>query len=243
MKRILAIDLGNTAAKATLFVDGKPEVHRVVAGDDPDGLLDFCRQSDAGCVVYCSVRGDKPGFGDHMHTILGIPVTEITAEGPFPFDIDYGTPGTLGIDRIAGAAGAIRRYGGNVLLVDAGTAVTADVVEGNVFRGGNISPGLKLRFRSLNDYTGRLPLVSPHGELPPFGHDTEGAIRTGVVRGLVAEIVADYRRAAHIYNDIQLVLTGGDATFLAPLIREEGLQLRVDHDLVGLGLTYILENR
>lgn len=243
MKRILTVDLGNTAAKATLFEDGAAVKSKVVPGNDPDALFGFASEMTPDFAVYCSVRGDNPQFGDRLRAWLDIPVEEVTSATRLPFALDYGSPGTLGVDRIAAAAGAIKQFGGNVMIVDAGTAVTTDIVEGDTFRGGNISPGLKLRFRSLHDFTGCLPLVSSDGDLPEFGTDTVSAIRTGVVRGLVAEIWADYNRASYIYKEIKLVLTGGDADFLAPLLSETGLKPMVCHDLVGLGLVYIIEHK
>lgn len=243
MRRVLTFDLGNTAAKVTLFEGETPLKMEIASGDDPDRLIPFAEEEGADCAVYCSVRGDNPEFGMKLRESLGIPVTEVTAMSSLPFAVDYGTRGTLGVDRIAAAAGAMARYGGNLLVVDAGTAVTADLIEGATFRGGNISPGLKLRFRSLHEFTGKLPLVSAEGALPGFGKDTDTAIRTGVVRGLVDEIAADHTRASHIYKGIKLVLTGGDADFLSLLLVDAGLNPIVDHNLVGLGLIHIIDSK
>jgi type III pantothenate kinase len=128
-----------------------------------------------------------------------------------------------------------------VLVADAGTAVTVDLVADGHFRGGNISPGLKLRFRSLNAFTSRLPLVGAEGELPVWGHDTTTAIRAGVVRGLVAELRAAFEAAAAGHDALRMTLTGGDAEILAPLLSQAGVPVSVDSQAVGRGLVRIFE--
>ena len=81
-----------------------------------------------------------------------------------PFKIEYDTPETLGPDRIAAAAGAYKFYHGKeVLIIDAGTAITFDFLVGRFYKGGNISPGLTMRFKALNKFTDKLPLVIAYG--------------------------------------------------------------------------------
>lgn len=239
MSRIFTVDIGNTAAKGTVFDGLEPLETKVVDNNDPDSLVALAQRHGAEGAVFCSVRGADEEFGVRLRAELDIPVLQLTAATPLPFGIVYSSPFTLGVDRIAAAAGVMQRYGGNAYVVDAGTAVTADVVADGKFLGGNISPGLRLRFRSLNAFTAKLPLVRPDGELPEWGHDTETAIRCGVVGGLVAEIAGGYAEVKKRYNDIRLVMTGGDADFLNPLLKEKGLEGCIDHDLVGLGLVSI----
>ena len=101
----------------------------------------------------------------------------LSHETPLPIGVEYATPSTLGLDRIAAAAGA-SLVAEEALVVDAGTAVTLDIVSAIVSSEG-ISPRMRLRFRSLNRFTSRLPLVSATGDIPTFGYDTETAIRAG----------------------------------------------------------------
>ena len=78
-----------------------------------------------------------------------------------PFKIAYDTPETLGTDRIAGMAGAFSMFPlSDLLLIDAGTAITYDYLSEGIYKGGNISPGLNMRFRALNKFTGKLPLLT-----------------------------------------------------------------------------------
>ena len=151
--------------------------------------------------------------------------------------MEYDSRNTLGADRVAAAAGAQTAM--PTLVVDAGTAVTEDLVAEGRFLGGNISPGLSLRFRALNGYTSRLPLVGPDGELPDFGHDTVTAIRAGVLNGLLAEIRGVRDMAARRFGNVKILLTGGDAGILSGLLADEGIKVEVDLALVGRGLVRI----
>lgn len=239
MSVIFTADIGNTAAKGTVFDGERVLTTRVVDNADPDALFPIASDYNAEGAAFCIVGGSDGDFGARLRAELDIPVMELTPATGLPFKVEYSTPRTLGVDRVAAAAGVIHKYGGDALVVDAGTAVTADIVTGERFLGGNISPGLRLRFRSLNAFTAKLPLVRPEGKLGLWGEDTESAIRCGVVRGLVSEIAGTYFDIRRIYKDIQLIMTGGDADFLKPLIEEKGISCEVNHDLVGLGLVSI----
>lgn len=240
-RTILAVDIGNTAMKLSLF-----ERERLVAsaagavssvadvGEAVGTMLTF---NSVDGVAFCSVR-EACAEADYLRDEFEVPLVELTPATPLPIAVEYGSRATLGADRVAAAVG-VNDPARTVLIVDAGTALTVDIVSGGRFLGGNISPGLALRFRSLARHTSRLPLVSPQGSLPAFGSDTETAIRSGVVGGLVAEIAGSYRAAAELYDNPRLILTGGDAAFLAPLLAERVGDVTVDPDAVGRGLVRI----
>lgn len=235
MSSILTIDIGNTAVKTALFRDERLERCVVSHGDacaPLESMLLFCSVDGA---AICSVRNDDNGVAAYLRT-CEMPVLELGPDTPLPICVDYDRS-SLGVDRVAAACGAAGDRA--TLVVDSGTAVTTDLVAGGRFVGGNISPGLGLRFRSLHKFTSRLPLIEPEGELPRFGHDTDTAIRAGVMRGLTAEILSCYNSAHAVYDDLSLVLTGGDAAILLPLLREYGLDPVADPEAVGRGLVRI----
>lgn len=236
---ILTIDIGNTALKAAVY-EGERLVQSVVSGvvspEVPDALM-TCNTFDG--IAYCCVGDDSAGVGESLRG-YGLPFLKLDAGTPLPIEVDYDSRGSLGVDRVAAAVG-VASPGEAVLVADAGTAVTIDLVADGHFRGGNISPGLNLRFRSLNAFTSRLPLVGPEGELPVWGHDTTTAIRAGVVRGLVAELRAAFEAAAAGHDALRMTLTGGDAEILAPLLSQAGVPVSVDLQAVGRGLVRIFE--
>lgn len=236
--RILTIDIGNTAVKGSIFRDDELLETTLLKNREAGALIPLLREyTPEGCIC-CSVGSDADSFLENFARICSLDVMRPDYTTPLPIAVDYVTPRTLGFDRVAAAVGA-SRYAGDALVIDAGTAMTLDIVAQGAFKGGNISPGLRLRFRSLNRFTSRLPLVDPAGNLPDFGYDTETALRSGVVRGIVDEIAATWRRARNSHPGLRLLLTGGDSDFLAPLLVKEGLTPEINHSLVGLGLVEI----
>ena len=169
----------------------------------------------------------------------GMEVLEMTSLTPVPIGNDYLSPATLGVDRLAAAVGAVDVLGyKDCLIVDFGTAITIDLVENGVFRGGNISPGVRTRFRALHDYTSRLPQCEATDEILLLGRTTQQAIEQGVMEGITHEIEG-YIRAFSLKNDkLTLIFTGGDANFFVKRIKNA---IFAKCDLVLCGLNRILE--
>lgn len=205
------LDVGNSSVKAAFMEQGRIiRMSRVESVCDlPD---DFIGSGEVSCGICSSVR---PLSGVELHSLENLPfdVMQLSSDLPLPLKISYSTPSTLGPDRIAAAVGAWNRAPGrNILVIDAGTAITYDVVTSDGrYIGGNISPGAALRFRSLHEYTASLPRVSPEGDIPMVGYSTETAIRSGVINGVVNEISGYVNRLSTVYDSLLVFLTGGDA--------------------------------
>ncbi len=159
---------------------------------------------------------------------------------PLPIKIAYRTPATLGRDRIAAAVGSYYlQPGRNLLVIDAGTAITYDIVEASgIYKGGNISPGLTTRFRALHQFTKKLPLLSEEGDTPLIGTDTETAIRSGVVHGIVFEMDHYIDTFRQKYPDLLVFLTGGHSFYFERRLKNS---IFADINLVLTGLNRILE--
>lgn len=233
----LVIDQGNSAAKLAVFQGDEFVKQWRYDVLDPSRLEEIAALYKPDVAIYCSVacRGEEL-----IVTLRGLcrKVYEMTSLLPLPITIGYTTPVSLGRDRIAAVAGARAIYPGrNVLVVDAGTAVTYDVLTADgEFKGGNIAPGLWMRAEALNKFTSHLPYVDtdPPGEVPLWGTDTRLAIKCGVVRGIVGEI--EYYSSLMPADSI-VMLTGGDALRLAEFVES---QVEVDPLLVCKGLNSIL---
>ena len=169
----------------------------------------------------------------------------LTSDMPLPITIDYGTPGSLGADRIAAAVGARATISDRPLLVvDAGTAVTYDAESADGrFLGGNIAPGMNMRLEALHRFTARLPRIQSPRELPTdtfLGHDTTSAMILGAIYGIIGSI-SYYKQ--HLPESTQVVMTGGWANELSRLC---DFDVAVNPHLVSIGLNRILiynENR
>lgn len=132
-----------------------------------------------------------------------------------PFINTYKTPETIGLDRLAGIAGAQDLFPDwNCLVIDAGTAITYDVItKDNRYLGGNISPGMSIRFKALNNFTKRLPLCSVNEDVSFLGVDTKSAIESGVQNGIFLEIAGYISTLEKEFPDLKIILTGGDTIY------------------------------
>lgn len=236
--RVLTVDIGNTAVKGSIFEDGEFLGSALADNRTVQELMPLIEEYSPQGAICCSVGNDAETFVADLEKKTGLHVMTLDHDTALPIGVEYGTPGTLGLDRVAAAVGAVM-ITRDALVVDAGTAMTLDIVADGAFRGGNISPGLRLRFRSLNNFTSRLPLVGPFDEFPDFGYDTETAIRSGVTIGILDEIENTYRRAEARYPGIRIILTGGDAPFLETFLAKNGLRPMTVPSLVGRGLEEI----
>lgn len=240
--RTLALDIGNTAIKYGFFEGAAlQETATVQTAAQLRGLVRRLRPRHA---IVASVAEPTPKWAAELRPLLPGQVVEFASGStPLPIRNAYATPQTLGADRLAAAAGAAwLRPDRNTLIVDAGTAIKCDWVEGgHTFRGGSIAPGLRLRFQALHTFTGRLPLVElPDDRLatvPLTGIDTQAAIRSGVLNGALAEVngLIDTYRAQT--PDLTVLLAGGDAEFFQPRLKGP---IFVIPELVLLGLHRIL---
>lgn len=228
------VDIGNTTTKMAVFKDGRlVEHHRY--GDDSVSAM-AAMEVPASCIVSATRTWPKP-----LETVINA-VSEVIIldeNTPLPFKNHYTTPHTLGRDRIAGVAGALGMFPGKpVLVIDAGTSITYDLgdAQGNYY-GGSISPGLEMRYRALNEYTGKLPLVEHKPFDSDFGNSTESAIRSGVFNGLVHEVNGTIRNFNQKYPDLVVVLCGGDADYL---VNHLNYRIFALPNLVLLGLHQIL---
>lgn len=240
MKRVLVIDQGNSSTKVTVF-DGKEAVSSLrLDAPSVEDLEPLIGENGVYGAIMATVARTDVRFVESLRLLIDGPLILLTHDTPLPIRIGYDTPRTLGADRIAAAAGAYNMATGErILVVDAGTALTIDLMESDgLFAGGNISPGMRMRFESLHSATGKLPLVCPEGAAPEFGRDTEQAIRSGVVRGMAAEILNAYR-LAWAGGAIRIIMTGGDATLLARTDELRSLPVEINDNLVGVGLNYI----
>ncbi|MDZ7737555.1 MAG: type III pantothenate kinase [Bacteroidales bacterium] len=234
----LAIDIGNSSCKTGVYSADKKEYISSSGTDDTTELENIISRFPVKRAMISSVHKDDPRFVQVL-VKAGIEAHLLSHNTPLPFYLRYDSPETLGSDRIAAVAAAHNMFrGANVLVIDAGTAVTIDLLgSDNVYLGGNISPGLQMRFRSLHDYTARLPLVSKSDSFGNLGLNTEESIRSGVQSGLIFEINDYIRTLKNDYKDLKIIFTGGDGEFLAA---NTDSSHELIPDLVIDGLNYIL---
>lgn len=232
----LLLDFGNTRVKAAVLEEGG--LRNVYSGPVLlEQLSNVVRYMDIDGGMWCSVHPLDTSILDWMQSLGLVPLTSST---PVPLGNSYSTPQTLGMDRLAAAVGAwAMQPGHDLLVIDAGTAITYDFVSADgVYQGGNIAPGISMRFKALHEHTGALPLVTSRATPPLIGSDTVAAIRSGVLNGVRYEINGYIEELESLYPSLLVFLTGGDAEFFD--IKAKSTTFAVP-DLVLYGLMRIME--
>jgi type III pantothenate kinase len=236
----LVIDIGNSVSKGAVF-DRQSCIYMltrdIIRASDIQALL--AEYPDISHTIISTVRNEQPSFAGLLQE-RGISVLHLDHLTPLPIRNSYGSKETLGYDRIAAAVEASAKFPGqDILIIDMGTAITIDFISSEKeFLGGNISPGLLMRFRSLHEFTGRLPLVEPAVQDALLGNDTELAIRAGVQNGIIFELDGYINEQKERYPRLQVLMTGGDAVFFDKKLKNS---IFVDLNLNLFGLHRILQ--
>jgi type III pantothenate kinase len=216
----LAIDIGNTRVKAAVFEEDKlielfvfdkkiiiSQIRKIIKKHP----ISLGIMSNVGSVSAKKMAQLKKSF-DFM---------VVSASLKVPFTNLYKTPKTLGVDRIALVAGAVKQFPNkNVLIIDAGTCITFDFIDSKAsYLGGAISPGINMRYKALNKFTANLPLITTL-QLDDFiGKNTEESIISGVLNGVQNEINGIIEAYREKYLHLTVVLTGGDTNFLSKQLK------------------------
>ena len=157
----------------------------------------------------------------------------------FPFKLNYKTPESLGNDRLALAAAATILFpNSNNLVIDAGTCITIDFIDNNNhFMGGSISPGVKMRYDSLNHYTANLPLLKNENSFNYPGDSTNASIHAGIIGGVSNEINGFIKQINSRNDKVNVILTGGDAKILSKTLK---ITIFANQNFILEGLNSIL---
>ena len=235
----LCIDWGNTQVKAAIFDNDTMVKAFVFPGNDAmeqvSHIMDKYQPVRA---ILCSVVNHGDEFVFMMKERIKSFIV-LDGHTRVPINNAYGTPESLGADRLALATAAYSLNPGKTnLAISLGTCATYNLVQKNrTYRGGAISPGLHMRLKAMNEFTDKLPLVDLEGETLLLGYDTESCIRSGAVYGMAAEIDGMIAAYESQYPDFNAILTGGDAPFFADKLKSK---IFADPDLLLKGLNIIL---
>jgi type III pantothenate kinase len=236
----LIIDIGNTRAKLAVFSNNKVIYKKRTSQkellDSIDKILLKYKNIDKGIIssVGKLTLSNTKGLKSKINLI------ELNHKLKFPFNNLYKTPKTLGVDRLALVSASVKDFKNyNVLIIDAGTCITYDFITyENNYLGGAISPGLYTRYKSLNNLTANLPLLKPKSIKNITGNSTNQSIHSGVVNGVLFEIDGVIEEYDKKYEDLTVILTGGDSKFLSKQLKNS---IFANSNFLLEGLNYILE--
>ena len=235
----LIIDIGNSFVKVAIM-DGDEILwkERYSSPQEFDALAIKGRWPQIARAIVASTAVDTLSATEALRE-AGIEVLEMNSLTPVPIGNEYATPETLGVDRLAAAVAAVEVMGcRDCIIVDLGSAITIDFVKDGIYRGGNISPGVEMRFRALHDYTKRLPKCQPTDEVLEMGRTTSQAIEQGVMQGIENEIRGYIEAFCKKNAKISIIFAGGDAIFFDKRIKNA---IFAKCDLVITGLNRILD--
>jgi len=204
---LLAFDIGNSRIKVGLFVEDKLDTVFTV---DENELSAFINKFPDYKIAVSNVSKNKIStfFSDNLVNLFSLDNSK-----KLPFESQYKTPLTLGRDRVCNAAALSVYYpDNNKICIDIGTCVKFDFVDkNNRYHGGSISPGLRLRYESLHEKTGNLPLLGYYKQHDLIGGDTMSSIHSGVYFGLTNEIQGFINHYNQLFDNLIVVVTGGDS--------------------------------
>ena len=236
----LVIDIGNSQTKVAIF-DADELVQTICMKIFNSERLDDLQRIYPGLnrAILSSVaevdeellkklKKEYPVFIEFNHQ-TAVPITNL-----------YESQATLGLDRLAAAVGSVSLFPGKRLLViDVGSAMTFDLIDENKqFLGGNISPGLEMRFRALHKFTSKLPEIGRSDQWKEIGKTTEEAIRAGVQNGMIFEMDGMIDLIRKDWPECQIILTGGDSFFFDRKLKNT---IFVKFEITLIGLNRILE--
>ncbi len=184
----LCFDFGNTRLKIAFFQKAKLAEVIVIENDEIATIGSVLEKFDAQKTILSSVINHNP----EIETLLAQKTKfhKLSHLSKLPFTTPVGKPETIGADRLALSAAAVYFFPKqHNLVIGMGSCITYNFINADhEFLGGGISPGMEMRMRSLNQFTAKLPIVKPDGNVPLVGYDTVTNILSGVVMGMAKEI-------------------------------------------------------
>ena len=247
---LLAVDVGNTNVTLALFegdqlvADWRVTSHRERTADEMAvelrelfSLRGYDLSVVSGVVISSVVPNLNPALIEASRRYLKCEPVMVGPGVKTSVRIRYENPKDVGADRIANALAAFTKYGGPVVVIDFGTAVTYDAInaEGD-YLGGAIAPGVEISLDALVSNTAMLRRVEAMAPDSVIGRNTVTSIQSGLVWGFVAQVEGMVERmVAELGGTAKVVATGGQASLVAgltnviqatdPLLTLEGLRL------------------
>ncbi len=237
----LILDIGNTLSKVGLFEKNEVIEYKEYPILTVDLLKDFLiGKNDIRNSILATVRQPDLEMEDFLRKNFNY--FQMNAQLPIPLRNLYKTPETLGHDRLALAVAAAGIFPNqNNLVIGVGTCITIDFVNaGNEYLGGAILPGMEMKFKALNTFTAKLPLLSRENgnwKVSEIGNDTNSSVLSGVLNGSLFEIQGFVEHYQKQYPQINVIFTGGGHKYFVQNVNFKNF---AEANLVMKGLNIIL---
>ena len=221
MQTTLCFDFGNTRLKCAVF-NGKELKEVLTLKDDSNSTIEtIINRQNPNKSILSSVIHHNAEVEDLLAAKTQF--HKLSDRSKLPFTTPVGKPETIGADRLALVAAAVYYYPReHNLVIGLGSCITYNFVNKfHEFLGGSISPGLEMRFKAMNHFTAKLPLVKADSNFPLVGYDTKTNLQTGAILGMAKEMDGIIDEYALKYSNFNVHLTGGDMRFFAPLLKNK----------------------
>jgi type III pantothenate kinase len=236
--KTICFDFGNTRLKAAIF-NNDEFVEQIVLPNDElftiDTLINIQQPQKT---ILSSVINHNPAIENFLAQKTKFHKLSHLTKANFTSPV--GKPETIGADRLALAAAAVHYFPNkNNLVIGLGTCITYNFInQNNQFIGGSISPGMEMRFKSMEVFTAKLPEVKADWNFPIIGYDTKTNMQSGVIAGIAFEIEGFIQAYTEKYSNFNVVLTGGDASYFASRLK---YKIFADYNFLFKGLYALSE--
>ena len=235
----LVLDIGNSYIKIALFEKSELIQKFQFSDNFEKNILDTLSNYEIKYSIISNVGKIENTIIELLNNTTNL--LFLSNQLKFPFKNLYNSKNTLGQDRLALVSAAAFKFPkDNVLIIDAGSCITYDFKNfKNEYLGGGISPGISMRFKSLNSFTANLPLISSANSFKLVGDTTKNSLISGVMNGTVSEINGIIKQYFEEFKNIKIILTGGDSNFLRKRIKNS---IFADQNFLLKGLNKLLED-
>ena len=234
----LCFDFGNTRKKCAVFINSGYVKEIILENDTTEAIENLLKEFSPGRTILSSVVEHNPDIEVTLANQTAFHKLSINSK--LPITSPVGKPQTIGTDRLAMSVAAVTLFPKqHNLVIGLGSCITYNFINKyNEFIGGSISPGMEMRFKALNYYTAKLPIVQPEWNFPLLGYDTKTNIQSGVLLGMAKEIEGIIDLYSEKFNNFNVHLTGGDIAFFGTLLKKK---IFADPYLIYKGLYAISE--
>jgi type III pantothenate kinase len=236
--KTLCFDFGNTRLKVAAFNNDNLTEQIVLPDGEPATIEQLLAIHQPQKTILSSVINHNTAIEDLLAAKTKFhKISHLTKAN---FTTAVGKPETIGADRLALSAAAVHFYPAkNNLIIGMGSCITYNFInQYNQFMGGSISPGMEMRFKAMQVFTAKLPLVQPDGNFPLIGYDTKTNMQSGVIAGIAYEIDGFIDDYASKYGNFNVVLTGGDTLYFARRLKNK---IFADYNFLFKGLYALSE--
>lgn len=215
----LCLDFGNSRMKCAVFNEDRFQEEITLEKEVMPSIESLLEKYQPKKTILASVVHHDENIEQLLSSSSNF--HKLSQHSKLNFTISTGKPETVGTDRLALAAAAVHAFPHqNNLIIGLGTCITYNFInQYHQFLGGAISPGMQLRFKSMNDYTAKLPLVQAEHHQPLIGYDTKTNLQSGVVHGIIGEIAYFVEQYREKYGNFNVVLTGGNSLYFASQLK------------------------